>query len=80
MLTSIQEEMQRDKIIDRFTRLYSPTIGSGFVMDYLGQTGLDGLKAADILKAAPEQYSSTVEYPDTPHRPQAQGRLAGPPG
>ena len=66
MLTSIQEEMQRDKIIDRFTRLYSPTIGSGFVMDYLGQTGLDGLKAADILKAAPEQYSSTVEYPDTP--------------
>ena len=66
MLTSIQEEMQRDKIIDRFTRLYSPTIGNGFVMDYLGQTGLDGLKAADILKVAPEQYSSTVEYPDTP--------------
>ena len=66
MLTSIQEEMQRDKIIDRFTRLYSPTIGNGFVMDYLGQTGLDGLKAADILKVAPETYSSTVEYPDTP--------------
>ena len=66
MLTSIQEEMQREKIINRFSRLYSPTIGSGFVMDYLGQTGLDGLKAADILKAAPEQYSSSVEYPDTP--------------
>ena len=66
MLTSIQEEMQREKIINRFSRLYSPTIGSGFVMDYLGQTGLDGLKAADILKVAPEQYSSTVEYPDTP--------------
>ena len=66
MLTSIQEELQRDKIIDRFTRLYSPTIGSGFVMDYLSQTGLDGLKAADILKVAPERYSSTVEYPDTP--------------
>ena len=66
MLTSIQEEMQREKIIDRFTRLYSPTIGSGFVMDYLGQTGLDGLKAADILKVAPEMYNSSVEYPDTP--------------
>ena len=66
MLTSIQEEIQRDKIINRFTRLYSPTIGSGFVMDYLGQTGLDGLKAADILKAAPERYNSAVEYPDTP--------------
>ncbi len=66
MLTSIQEEIQRDKIINRFTRLYAPTIGSGFVMDYLGQTGLDSLKAADILKAAPERYNSTVEYPDTP--------------
>ena len=66
MLTSIEEEHQRNKIIDRFSRLYSPTIGSGFVMDYLGQTGLDSLAAADILKVAPEQYSSTVEYPDTP--------------
>ena len=66
MLTGIQEEMQRNKIIDRFTRLYSPTIGNGFVMDYLGQTGLDSLKAADILSVAPEQYSSSVEYPDTP--------------
>jgi uncharacterized protein (DUF1501 family) len=66
MLTGISEEQQRNKILDRFTRLYSPTIGSGFVMEYLGQTGLDSLKAADILKAAPEKYSSTVEYPDTP--------------
>ena len=66
MLTGIQEQEQRTKIIDRFSRLYSPTIGSGFVMDYLGQTGLDSLAAADILKVAPQQYSSNVEYPDTP--------------
>ena len=66
MLTGISEQQQRSKIIDRFSRLYSPTIGSGFVMDYLGQTGLDSLAAADILKAAPERYSSDVEYPDTP--------------
>ena len=66
MLTGITEREQRNKIIDRFSRLYSPTIGSGFVMDYLGQTGLDSLAAADILKAAPQQYSSNVEYPDTP--------------
>ncbi|MDA0735402.1 MAG: DUF1501 domain-containing protein [Chloroflexi bacterium] len=65
MLTGITEEQQRNKIIDRFSRLYSPTIGTGFVMDYLGQTGLDGLAAADILKVAPQQYSSNVEYPDT---------------
>jgi len=65
MLTGITEDQQRNKIIDRFSRLYSPTIGSGFVMDYLGQTGLDSLAAADILKVAPETYSSNVEYPDT---------------
>ena len=66
MLPTISETEQRNKILDRFTRLYSPTIGSGFVMDYLGQTGLDSLKAADILKVAPAKYNSTIEYPDTP--------------
>ena len=35
-------------------------------MDYLGQTGRDALKGADIIKAAPEQYSSTIEYADNP--------------
>ena len=65
MLPTISETDQRNKILDRFTRLYSPTIGSGFVMDYLGQTGLDSLKAADILKVAPAKYNSTIEYPDT---------------
>ena len=66
MLPTITETEQRNKILDRFTRLYSPTIGSGFVMDYLSQTGLDSLKAADILKVAPSKYNSTIEYPDTP--------------
>ena len=65
LLTGINEAEQRDKILDRFTRLYSPSIGTGAVMDYLGQTGLDSMKAADILKVAPETYSSSVEYPDT---------------
>ena len=65
LLTGIQEEQQRMKILDRFARLYSPAIGTGAVMDYLGQTGLDSLKGADILKAAPEMYSSSVEYADT---------------
>ncbi|MDP7464274.1 MAG: hypothetical protein QF614_07280, partial [SAR324 cluster bacterium] len=35
------------------------------MMDYLGQTGLDTLKGADILSDAPKGYSSSVEYPDT---------------
>ena len=64
-LPGISEQNQRAKILDRFSRLYSPAIGTGPTMDYLGQTGLDSLAGADILKAAPESYSSTVEYADT---------------
>ena len=65
LLPGITEAHQRSKILDRFARLYSPVMGSSAVMDYLGQTGLDTLEGADILKEAPRMYSSTVEYPDT---------------
>jgi uncharacterized protein (DUF1501 family) len=64
-LPTIQEQTQRLKVLDRFARMYSPVVGSG-VMEYLGTTGLDSLKGADILKVAPQQYASTVKYPDTP--------------
>ena len=65
MLPGISEAGQRSRILDRFARLYSPVMGSSAVMDYMGQTGLDTLKGADILKQAPLRYSSNVEYPDT---------------
>ena len=64
-LPGFSEEQQRIRILDRFARLYSPALGTGPVMDYLGQTGMDSLKGADILKLAPERYSSSVEYADT---------------
>jgi uncharacterized protein (DUF1501 family) len=64
-LPTIQEQAQRLKVLDRFARMYSPVVGSG-VMEYLGTTGLDSLKGADILKVAPQKYASTVKYPDTP--------------
>ena len=66
VLTGITDEEQRMRALDRFQRIYSPAIGRGPVMDYLGQTGLDALKGADILKTAPEMYSSPVEYAATP--------------
>ena len=64
-LPAIVEQQQRMEILDSFARLYSPAIGTGPVMDYLSQTGLDSLKGADILKVAPEQYQSSVEYADS---------------
>ena len=66
LLTSVKEQEQRSEMLERFTNMYSPAIGTGPVMDYMGRTGLDALKGADILKAAPAQYSSTVEYGATP--------------
>ena len=66
VLTGITDVDQRMRALDRFQRIYSPAIGRGPVMDYLGQTGLDALKGADILKTAPEKYSSSVEYAATP--------------
>ena len=42
--------------------MYAPAIGTGPVMEYIGNTGLDALKGADMLKVAPGQYESSVEY------------------
>jgi len=63
-LPNIQEREQRLQVLERFSRMYKPKPGSG-VMEYLGTTGLDSLKGADILKVAPQRYSSTVQYPDS---------------
>ena len=61
VLTGIEDD-QREEALDIFSRMYSPAIGRGQVMDYLSHTGMDALKGADILSTAPEKYSSTVEY------------------
>jgi len=65
LLPGINMAEQRERILNRFSRLYGQTIGRGPVMEFLGQTGLDALQGADILKVAPETYSSTIEYADT---------------
>ena len=66
LLTNIERREQRDKMLGRFANMYGPAVGTGAVMEYLGQTGLDALKGADMLKVAPSQYSSEVEYADSP--------------
>ena len=52
--------------LDTFARMYAPAVGTGAVMDYLGRTGRDALMSADLLQHAPAQYTSGVEYADTP--------------
>ena len=62
LLSSIEREELRLQLLERFAAMYAPALGRGPVMDYLAQTGLDALKGADILKVAPERYTSNVEY------------------
>jgi uncharacterized protein (DUF1501 family) len=71
-LPNIQEQAQRLEVLERFNRMYQPEPGSG-VMEYLGTTGLDSLKGADILKVAPQRYSSNTQYPDTPFARKLKG-------
>jgi len=65
VLTGITGEQERIQALDLFSRMYSPIMGTGPVMDYLGSTGLDALKGADILKTVPAQYQSRIEYSDS---------------
>ena len=66
LLTNIEQADQRQQVLERFANMYGPAVGTGQVMEYLGQTGLDALKGADILKIAPQQYESSVEYGSSP--------------
>ena len=66
LLTNIEQQEQRQQVLERFANMYGPAVGTGQVMEYLGQTGLDALKGADILKIAPQQYDSGVEYGASP--------------
>ena len=65
LLTGIEGQDQRTQALEVFSRMYGPTIGSGYVLDYIHRTGIDALKGADILAAAPEKYASTVTYSNT---------------
>ena len=62
VLTTIELEEQRSQALDIFARMYSPSMGTGPVMEYLSQTGMDAMNGADILATATAKYSSTVEY------------------
>ncbi len=62
LLTGIEGDDQRAEALDLFSKIYAPTIGGGFVNDYLRSTGTYARIGADILATAPPKYSSNVEY------------------
>jgi len=63
LLTSLSGEKQR-RALNAFTRMYVPEEfeEGAMVMQHIGQIGTDALAGVDMLKTAPSQYSSDVEY------------------
>ena len=62
LLSGMEKQAQREEMLGRFLNMYGPAVGRGPVMDYIARTGTDAIKGADMVKAAPERYSSEVEY------------------
>jgi uncharacterized protein (DUF1501 family) len=54
----------RPMAMETFTRMYTGSDAANEVMRYMGQTGLDAQKGADILRSAVSKYASEVKYPE----------------
>ena len=66
LFPDVQDEKLRKYALEAFAKMYGGDKGKDAVMDFLGQTGTDALKGADILRTAPARYSSSVEYAANP--------------
>ena len=66
LFTDVQDEVLKRRTLEAFARAYGGAQGWDPVLDFLGQTGKDALKGADILRTAPEKYSSSIEYTQNP--------------
>ena len=64
LMSGIAAAEQRTEALKWFQEMYAPAIGSGAVVDYIAQTGMDVIKSAELLKKAPMIYESRVEYAD----------------
>ena len=66
LFPDLEDESLREYALNAFAKMYGGERGRDAVMDFLGQTGSDALKGADILRTATERYSSGIEYADSP--------------
>jgi uncharacterized protein (DUF1501 family) len=64
VMNRLEQTALRDKALEAFQNIYSHAIGTEAVSDYIGQTGIDILKGADLLADVADRYESPVEYAD----------------
>ena len=62
LMPDIADQMTRDLAVDVFARMYGPDDTRDAVLQQISNTGMGAYLGADILRAAPEAYSSTIEY------------------
>ena len=66
LFPDMKDEALKKFALDTFAKMYGGARGKDAVIDFLGQTGINALKGADILRTAPAKYSSGVEYAASP--------------
>ena len=64
VMNRIEQDRLKERALQAFKDIYGQAIGSGQVAEYIGKTGLDVLKGADLLANVANAYESTVEYAD----------------
>ena len=64
VMNRLEKEALRGKALVAFKNIYDQAIGTGPVSEYIGKTGIDILKGADLLADVADKYESTVEYAD----------------
>ena len=62
LMPDIEDRKTREMAVDVFARMYGPDDGRDAVLQQISDTGMGAYLGADILRAAPKQYSSNVEY------------------
>jgi len=65
LFPDIEDEKLRAFALEAFSKMYGGEARDN-VAQFIRQTGTDALKGADILRSAPQQYSSSIEYADNP--------------
>ena len=64
VMNRLEKESLRNKSLETFKNIYDQAIGTGPVSEYIGKTGIDILKGADLLAEVADKYESSVEYGD----------------
>ena len=64
VMNRLEKESLRNRSLETFKNIYDQAIGTGPVSEYIGKTGIDILKGADMLADVADKYESSVEYAD----------------